>query len=147
MSRTLDVNILLYASNETCAEHGAAMAALEALATGPGLVYLFWPTVMAYLRLATHPAVAVRPLSIDEALANIDELLARPNIRTAGEGEAFWRRLREVVEDARPTGNLVPDAHLAALMLEHGVGTIVTRDRDFRRYRHVAIEDPFSPQS
>jgi uncharacterized protein len=57
-------------------------------------------------------------------------LLARPNVRTAGEGEAFWRRFRQVADDARPTGNLVPDAHLAALMLEHGVRTIVTRDRD-----------------
>lgn len=44
----------------------------------------------------------------------------------------------------RPTGNLVPDAHLAALMLEHGVATIVTRDRDFRRFRGLSIDDPFA---
>jgi toxin-antitoxin system PIN domain toxin len=147
MSRALDVNVLLYASNETSPEHGAAVAALQALATGPGLVYLFWPTVMAYLRLATHPAIAVRPLTIEEAMANIEALLARPNVRTAGEGEAFWERFGEVVADARPTGNLMPDAHLAALMLEHGVGTVVTRDRDFRRFRHLAVEDPFAADS
>ena len=55
-----------------------------------------------------------------------------------------WGLREDVVEKVRPTGNLVPDAHLAALMLEHGVGTIVTRDRDFRRFRGLAIEDPFA---
>lgn len=143
MSRTLDVNVLLYASNESSPEHAGAVARLEALAAGPELVYLFWPTVMAYLRLVTHPAISVRPLPIEDAIANVEALLARPNIRTASEGEGFWPRFREVTEDARPSGNLVPDAHLAALMLEHGVRTIVTRDRDFRRFRHVSIEDPF----
>jgi len=143
MSRTVDVNVLLYASDETSPEHARALATLEALATGPEIVYLFWPALMSYLRLATHPAIFARPLSLDEAIGNVEALLARPNVRAAGEGDAFWARFREVAGDARPGGNLIPDAHLAALMLEHGVGTIVTRDRDFRRFRHVSIEDPF----
>ena len=143
MSRTIDANVLLYASDAASPQHDVALATLEALAAGPDLLYLFWPTAMAYLRLATHPAVFATPLSLDEAVGNVEALLARPNVRTAGEGERFWRRFLEVAADARPTGNLVPDAHLAALMLEHGVRTIVTRDRDFRRFRHVAIEDPF----
>lgn len=144
MSRTVDVNVLLYASDESCPEHAIARSTLEALAAGPEIVYLFWPTVSAYLRLATHAAIFTQPLSLDEAIGNIEALLARPNIRTAGEGDAFWRRFRTAVDDARPGGNLVPDAHLAALMLEHGVSTIVTRDRDFRRFPHVTIEDPFA---
>jgi toxin-antitoxin system PIN domain toxin len=96
---------------------------------------------MTYLRLATHPSVYASPLPLEAALANVEQLLARPHVRTAGEGPAFWTRLREVAADALPTGNLVPDAHLAALMLEHGVATIVTRDRDFRRFRHVRTQD------
>ena len=51
----------------------------------------------------------------------MEQLLARPHVRTTGEGEAFWRRFREVVDDALPSGNLVPDAHLIALMLEQAV--------------------------
>ena len=61
-----------------------------------------------------------------------------------GAGDTFWHSFREVADDARPVGNLVPDAFVAALMLEHGVSTIVTRDRDFRRFGHVRIEDPFA---
>jgi toxin-antitoxin system PIN domain toxin len=142
VSRTLDANVLLSASDAASPHHAAARAALDDLAAGPELVTVFWPTVMAYLRVATHPSAFASPLSMDEAVANIDGLLARPHVRTAGEGPAFWPRFREVADDARPTGNLVPDAHLAALMLEHGVGTIVTRDRDFRRFRHLRIQDP-----
>ena len=93
--------------------------------------------------MATHPAIFVRPLSLDRAIGNVEALLDRPNVRVVGEGEAFWHSFRDVATDARPAGNLVSDAHIAALMLEHGVSTIVTRDRDFRRFRHVRIEDPF----
>ncbi len=140
MSRTLDANVLLYASDVASPHHASARAILADVAAGPELVYLFWPTVMAYLRLATHPAVFTSPLSMAEAIANIDQLLARPTIRTAGEGATFWKRFREIADDARPAGNLVPDAHVAALMLEHGVDTIVTNDRDYRRFRHVRIQ-------
>ena len=142
MSRTLDANVLLHASDAASPHHAVARAALEEAAAGPELVYLFWPTVMAYLRLATHPTVFARPLSMGEAVSNVEQLLARPHVRTAGEGPAFWARFREVVDEARAAGNLVPDAHLVALMLEHGVGTIVTSDRDFRRFRHVRALDP-----
>ena len=141
MSRTIDANVLLCASDASSPHHAAARATLGELAQGPELLTLFWPTVMAYLRVATHPSIFASPLSMDEAIANVEQLLARPHVRVAGEGPAYWTRFREVVDDARPAGNLVPDAHLAALMLEHGVGVIVTRDRDFRRFRHVRVQD------
>ena len=99
---------------------------------------------MAYLRIATHPAVFARPLSIVEATGNIEQLLARPHVRTAGEGEAFWRVFAAVSDDALPSGNLVPDAHLVALMLENDVRTIWTRDRDFRRFSRIEVRDPFA---
>jgi uncharacterized protein len=144
MSRTIDAKVLLYASDATSPHHEAAVSVIESIAAGPEIVYLFWPTVMAYLRIATHPAVFARPLSVAEATANVESLLSRPHLRTTGEGEVFWPRFREVMADAQPTGNLVPDAHIVSLMREHGVGTIVTNDRDFRRFRGIATEDPFT---
>jgi toxin-antitoxin system PIN domain toxin len=144
MSRAIDANVLLYASDASSPQHSRARAVVEEIAAGPGIVYLFWPAVMAYLRLATHPSVFARPLALSEVVANVEALLARPHVRTSGEGEAFWRRFRELATDAQPGGNLVPDAHLVALMVEHGVQTIVTRDRDFRRFPQVSIEDPFA---
>ena len=143
MSYTVDANVLLYASDESSPVHARARELVGRLADGPEIAYLFWPTVMAYLRIATHPAVFTRPLSIAEAVGNIEQLLARPHVRTTGEGEAFWRSFRDVAEDALPSGNLVPDAHLVALMLENDVRAIWTRDRDFRRFPRVEARDPF----
>ncbi len=144
MSYTVDANVLLYASDEASDLHRPAISLVERMALGPELVYLFWPTVMAYLRIATHPAIFGRPLSAHEAVANIEQLLARAHVQSPGEGEAFWRRYRAVVADVAPTGNLVPDAQIVALMLEHGVGTIWTRDRDYRTFQGIEVVDPFA---
>lgn len=144
MSATLDANVLLYASDEGSPFHRQAVEVVERLARGPEIVYLFWPTVIAYLRIATHPAVFRRPLSIGEAVRNAEALIDRPHVQCPGEGDRFWARIREVVTDAAPSGNLVADAHLVALMLENGVRTIWTHDRDFRRFTGIDIRDPFS---
>lgn len=143
MSTTLDANVLLYASDETSPLHQPALDVLERVAQGPEIVYLFWPTIMAYLRIATHPAVFARPLAAGEALGNIEALLSRPHVRSPGEGDGFWRRYRDLAQDAAPTGNLISDAHLVTLMLENGVRSILTHDRDFRRFRGIGVEDPF----
>jgi len=144
VSYTVDANVLLYASDEGSPLHAEAIAAVERMAAGPEIVYLFWPTVTAYLRVATHPAVFARPLSIAEALGNIEQLVSRPHVRTTGETDGFWPLLRGVLVDALPTGNLVPDAHLVGLMVENGVRTILTRDRGFRRFTAIEARDPFA---
>ncbi len=144
MSYTIDANVLLYASDESSPEHARARAFVGRLADGPEIAYLFWPTVMAYLRIATHPAVFARPLTAAEAIGNVEQLLVRPHVRTTGETERFWERYQEVADDAMPSGNLVPDAHLVALMLENDVRTIWTRDRDFRRFPRIEVRDPFA---
>ncbi len=143
MSYTLDANLLLYASDEASEFHGQAAEALERAARGPEIVYVFWPTVMAYLRIATHPAVFARPLAANEANGNIDQLLSRPHVLSPGEQNGFWAIYRDVAQDAVPTGNLVPDAHIVALMRENDVKTIWTHDRDFRRFRGIVVHDPF----
>ena len=143
MSYTVDANVLLYASDEASPLHARAGEFVSRMAAGPEIVYLFWPTIVAYLRIATHLAVFARPLSADEALGNIDQLLVRSHVQSPGEGDRFWSRYREVARDAVPTGNLVADAHVVALMLENDVRTIWTRDRDFRRFSGIEIRDPF----
>ena len=144
MSYTVDANVLLYASDETSPFHATARAFVQRLAEGPEIAYLFWPTVMAYLRIATHSGGFARPLTVAEAIGNVEQLLARPHVRTTGEQERFWSRYREVADDAVPAGNLVPDAHLVTLMLENDVRTIWTRDRDYRRFPRIEVRDPFA---
>ena len=143
MSVTVDANVLLYASDATSPRHKRARELLAALASGPELTYLFWPTIMAYLRIATHPAIFERPLPARTALDNVHALLDRPHVRAPGEGPSFWPRYRAVAADAVPSGNLVPDAHLVALMLDNEVRSIWTHDRDFRRFKGIVVRDPF----
>jgi len=143
VSYTLDANLLLYASDEASPLHARALEVVTRAGQGSEIVYLFWPTIMAYLQIATHPAVFRRPLSATEAVGNVEALVGRPHVQTPGEQEHFWRRYREVAVDATPTGNLVPDAHLVGLMLENGVKMIWTHDRDYRRFRGIEVRDPF----
>ena len=143
MSLTLDANALLYASDAASPRHDRARQMVERVAAGPELAYLFWPTIMAYLRIATHPAIFDRPLPAGDALDNVEALLSRPHVRAPGEQPEFWRRYRSVAADAAPTGNLVPEAHLVALMVENEVRTIWSHDRDFRRFKGIEVRDPF----
>ncbi len=142
MSYTVDANLLLYASDSSSPFHDRSSALLGQLAQGPEIVYLFWPILMAYLRIATHPSVFAAPLTPAEATGNVERLLALPHVQTPGEDERFWSSYRHVA-DASVRGNLVPDAYVVALMHENGVRTIWTHDRDFRRFDSVEVRDPF----
>ena len=142
MSATVDANILVYASDEQSEVHDAAEALIRRLATGPEILYLFWPVLLGYLRIVTHPGILTNPLSPTIALRNVEALLDRPHVRAPGEADGFWRFFRTAAGD-RIRGNDVPDAHLAALMRQHGVRVLWTRDRDFRRFDGIEPRDPF----
>jgi len=144
MTATLDANVLLYASDAASDRQERAEALLLRFAAGPDLLYLFWPVVMAYLRISTHPSIFDHPLDPVVARRNIAALLSRPHVRSPGEQDGFWPAFQRVVEGDVVRGNLVPDAHLVALMRQHGVGTIWTADRDFQRFDGVAAKNPFT---
>src|SRR5260370_817885 len=93
MSATLDANILVYASNQRDPVHAQAIQLVQDLAAGPDLLYLFWPVVLGYLRIVSHPAILPRPLSPREATANAEALLRRPHVRAPGEAAGFWELL------------------------------------------------------
>lgn len=108
-------------------------------------MYLFWPTVVAYLRSATHPAIFARPLSSREAVQNLTALLDRPQVRSPGEDAGFWATFGNVADELPLRGNLVPDAHIVALMRANGVDGIWTRDRDYLKFDGIDVLDPFAP--
>lgn len=147
MSATIDANVLLYASDTSSPHHDPARAFLRRITTGPDLTYLFWPVIMSYLRIATHSAIFERPLDPKAATQNVANLLLFPHIQTESEGERFWDLWQTSTAEMSVRGNLVPDAHLVALMREHGVRTIYTRDRDFRRFDGIRVADPFAQAS
>jgi len=71
-------------------------------------VYLFWPVVLGYLRIVTHPAILPKPLSARDAASNAEALLQRPHVRTPGETEGFWELFRQTSRDQARRGNDVP---------------------------------------
>jgi toxin-antitoxin system PIN domain toxin len=142
MSFGIDVNVLLYASDSGCAEHERAKSFLQQCVDGGELFCLAWLTLMGYLRMATHPSIFARPLTAPQAMSNVGALLALPHCRVIGELDGFWDVYRQVSADRPPRGNLVPDAHLAAILRQHGVRTLYTRDRDFLRFGFLEVRDP-----
>ncbi len=98
---------------------------------------------MGHLRIVTHPAILPRPLAPLEAATNVANLLARRHVRSPGEEDGFWDLYRTTAGD-RSRGNDVPDAHLVALMLQHGVRLLYSRDRGCRRFDSIEVRDPFA---
>jgi toxin-antitoxin system PIN domain toxin len=144
VSFSLDANLLLYAVNEASPEHPRALAFLKRCAAGTELVCLAWPTVMAFLRIATHPAIFPAPLSWREASDHVDALLGLPHLRVLSEQEGFWEVYRSLSAPLSPRGNLVTDAHIAAILKQNGVTRLFTNDADFRRFPFLAVENPLA---
>jgi hypothetical protein len=144
VSYSLDVHVLLYASNEGSPRHAPAQRFLEGCSKRDEVLYLGWPTIMAYLRIATHPGVFDRPLLPAHAMENVSKLLRLPHVRMLSEGDGFWEKYTAVCSSLPVRGNLVPDAHLAALLLHNGVVRFYTRDRDFLKFDFLDVRDPFA---
>ena len=144
MSFSWDVDVLLYASDTASPVHAAARRFLESAAAADDLLCLGWPTVMPHLRIATHPRIFTTPLSPAEAMDNVEALAGLSHVRLLAEEEGFLAVCREVSKALPVRGNLVPDAHLAALLKQHGVRQLFTRDTDFRKLDFLEISDPFA---
>ena len=142
MSFGIDVNILLYASDESSALNGKAVAFLERCAQERQVFCMAWITLMSYLRMATHPAIFGKPLAPDEAKCNVEALISLDHCRIIGEEDRFWPIFCEIARDAPARANQVPDAHLAAILRSNGVGVLYTHDRDFRRFPFLDVRDP-----
>lgn len=144
MSETIDANVLVYASNVDDPHHGQALAWLAGRASSQRLITVLWPVVSAYVRISTHPNIFTTPLTLAQARHNMDDLLSRPHVRTVSEEPGFWRHLDRALTEVSARGNLVTDTHLVALMRQHGIDTIWTADRDFRRFEGLSVRNPFA---
>jgi toxin-antitoxin system PIN domain toxin len=141
MSYSVDVNVLFYASDKSSDRHDAARQFLQSCASTPEVLCLTWPTLMSYLRIATHPRIFAAP---DEALRNVMALLSLRHARAVSELEGFLDAYAHVVGDVAVRGNLVPDGHVAAILFQHGVRTLYTNDRDFRKFESLDVKNPFA---
>lgn len=139
----LDANLLLYAVHKRSPQHEAAAAWLTEQLNGPRRVGLPWQSLGAFLRISTHPRAFTRPLTPATAWERITDWLSAPVAWTPEPGPEYARTLGELVGAHEVRGNLVPDAQLAALAIEHGV-TLYSTDTDFARFPQVHWTNPLS---
>jgi len=147
MSCSIDANLLLYASDTSSPFHSRAKAWLESKVHEPEILYLAWPVAFSYLRIATHPRIFDDPLTPDEALGNLRGLHRLPRVRFLGEVARFLEAYSLITTGLPVRGNLVPDAHLAAILFQHGVRRLYTHDTDFRKFDFLDVRNPFAGQT
>jgi len=142
--QAVDTNVLVYSEILSSPHHRAARSVLTTLAEGVVPWAIPWPCIYEFLRVVTHLRVFSPPVPIDVALDDLDQILASPTLVVLSETESHSEIMKMVLKDAAITGNLVHDAHIAALCIEHGVSELITGDRDFARFS-IRVVNPFQP--
>jgi toxin-antitoxin system PIN domain toxin len=138
----VDANVLLYAVDSDSEWHGRSLAWLdEAIAGTDESVGLPWPSLLAFVRIATNPRIYRTPLSAIDAWDHVEKWLAQPAVWIPSPGPRHRQILGELIRRMHPTANLIPDVHLAALATEYGL-TVVSADTDFAKFRDLRWLDP-----
>lgn len=141
----VDANILLYAVDETRPQHDRARQWLEEALNGSRRVGLPWPSLTAFVRIATHPRALRDPLGAADAWAYVEDWLDAPAAWVPAPGRGYRDILGRLVRELDLRGNLVADAVLAALCVEHGL-SVVSADSDFARFRELTWINPVAAE-
>lgn len=139
----VDANILLYAVDETSPFHERARDWMEETLNGSRRVGLPWASLTAFLRIVTNPRALADPLAPAEAWALVDAWLDAPTVWVPTPGRGHREILGRLVGDLDLRANLVPDAVLAALCIEHGL-EMVSADTDFARFTELTWHNPIA---
>ncbi|MGA3043003.1 MAG: type II toxin-antitoxin system VapC family toxin [Bryobacteraceae bacterium] len=137
----IDANLLLYAYDTGSEYHRPAADWLAAAFSGPELTGLAWVTILAFLRIGTHPRMRAHPFTSAEAVAIVQEWLDQNNVRLLTPTDRHWAILKDLIPKGQVRAALMTDAHLAALAIEHGA-VLFTNDRDFTRFPGLKWSNP-----
>ena len=137
----VDANILLYAEDALHPRHEQARIWWDTQLSGTGIVCLCWTVLCAFIRIGTNPRIFENPLSLEQALARVQSWLDQPSTRIVRPTERHWTVFQQVLTDGQAVANLVSDAHLAALAIEHGC-ELASTDSDFARFAKLKWKNP-----
>ena len=137
----VDANILLYAEDSLSPLHQQARNWWDDQLSRSEPVCLCWTVLSAFIRIGTNPRVFEHPLSLAQALARVQSWLDQPCTRIIRPTEGHWTLFRQMLTDGQAVANLVTDAHLAALAIEHGC-ELASTDSDFARFPKLKWINP-----
>jgi hypothetical protein len=137
----VDANLLLYAANQAAPEHQLARAWLDDQLSGMARVGLPWPSLLAFLRLVTNASVVRRPVTPSAAWRQVEEWVACDTVWIPVPGARHAEILGNLLKRPLMTSRLVPDAHLAAIAIEHGL-TVCSTDGDFAKFPGLPWKNP-----
>ncbi|HEV8721294.1 MAG TPA: TA system VapC family ribonuclease toxin [Candidatus Binatia bacterium] len=141
--QAIDTNVLVYAEITSSQHHRQAHQLLTQLTEGAVPWALPWPCIYEFLRVVTHPRVFHPPVPLEIAVADLKAITDSPSILLLSETDRHLELMTSLAKEAGVYGNLIHDAHIAALCLEHGVTELISADRDFLRFKSLKIINPF----
>lgn len=137
--KVVDANVLIYAVNADSPQHRTARDWLDHALSGEQTVGFTWLVLLAFTRITTHAGIFARPLTTTEAFDVTEGWLSHPGAVVVEPTHRHPAVLRGILEPLGTAGNLVNDAHLAAIAVEHGA-EVVTFDADFTRFAGVKVD-------
>jgi uncharacterized protein len=140
----VDANLLIYAYGSTFPQHAAAREWLDQQINGSARVGLPWASLLAFLRITTNPRMFSHPAPMSKAWSQVGDWLACETVWVPAPTERHSNALGTLLAQKDVLGNLVSDAHLAALAIEHGL-TLCSADGDFARFASLKWHNPLAP--
>ena len=139
----LDANLLIYSHLTVFSQHRAAREWLDQMLTGEAPVGFPWESITAFLRIVTSPRIFAQPVPTGTAWQQVEEWLACAVAWIPLPTERHAALLRELLSAPGVRANVVPDAHLAALAIEHGLA-LCSSDGGFARFPRVRWINPLA---
>ena len=136
-----DLNLLIYAVDETSPRHDRARHWLEEALSGTEEVAFAWLVIVGFIRLTTNPQIFEQPLETEAALDYVEGWLSQPPATVINPSQRHVSLLRDLLDPVGTAANLTSDAHLAALAIEHGA-ELLSCDTDFARFEGLRWRDP-----
>jgi uncharacterized protein len=137
----LDANVLIYAHRRDADRHEEYRDWLESVIDGPQPYAVSDHALTGMIRIVTSPRIYRRPATRQEALAFADQYRNQPHAHVIAPGPSFWDIFTTLCAEAGASGNLLPEAYLAALAIEHGC-ELFTADSDFKRFPGLRFSHP-----
>jgi uncharacterized protein len=139
----VDANLLLYAHDQTSPDHDKARVWWDQQLSGTLPVCLCWSVINTFLRISTNRRIFSQPLELTHAVDYVQAWLGQKCVRIVAPTEQHWSTYRRLLLESQSRGNLVMDAHLAAIAIDHGC-VMCSADHDFSRFKGLKWKNPLA---